>query len=374
MATFALIADPHVTVPNPDTGWTVPPIASEPTMYAESVDLLQAAIDEINAVPDVDFVLVAGDLTKDSEPYNHLRVRELLSRFRKPVFCVSGNHDQPRPPRLRPPTYLDPDVRPVCAQDIPQLYGDFGFTNTQRAAYSCDPTPDVHLIGLCSPKPDEDRGYIAPEVLAWLDEDLSRQRNHERETVVMLHHSIVDHVPNESVSPTLSWFHVQNAAALKAILRKHGVRFTFTGHLHMQDVKEEAGLYNIVTASLAAFPHAYRIMRLRDGVLDVRSHRLRAIPSQPDLQVFSKQYTTEVFVEILSELLAAPPFNYAPVRAEEAAQKLRDWWPAIADGDEQFAYTAEYLGDPALAAYVNAFSDRPPADNDLVIELPRRAG
>jgi len=62
------------------------------------------------------------------------------------------------------------------------------------------------------------------------------------------------------------------------------------------------------------------------------------------------------------------------VRAEEAAQKLRDWWPAIADGDEQFAYTAEYLGDSALAAYVNAFSDRPPADNDLVIELPRGAG
>ena len=374
MATFALIADPHVTVPNPETGWTVPPIASEPTMYAQSVELLQAAIDEINAVPDVDFVLVAGDLTKDSEPYNHVRVRELLSRFRKPVFCVSGNHDQPRPARLRPPAYLDPDVRPARAQDIPQLYGDFGFTSTQRAAYSCDPTPDVHLIGLCSPKPDEDRGYIAPEVLAWLDEDLSRQPDHQRETVVMLHHSIIDHVPNESVSPTLSWFHVENAAALKAILRKHGVRLTFTGHLHMQDVKEEAGLYNIVTASLAAFPHAYRIMRLRDGVLDVRSHRLHAIPSQPDLQVFSKQYTTEVFVEILGELLAAPPFNYAPARAEEAAQKLRDWWPAIADGDEQFAYTAEYLGDPALAAYVNAFSDRPPADNDLVIELPRGAG
>ena len=65
-------------------------------MYDRSVELLKTATDEINAVPDLDFVLVAGDLTKDSEPYNHDRARELLTRFRKPVFCVSGNHDQPR--------------------------------------------------------------------------------------------------------------------------------------------------------------------------------------------------------------------------------------------------------------------------------------
>ena len=32
----------------------------------------------------------------------------------------------------------------------------------------------------------------------------------------------------------------------------------------------------------------------------------------------------------------------------------------------------ETLGDAALAAYVNSFSDRPPPDNDLTIALPRR--
>ena len=159
MSTFALISDPHITVPNPETGWTPPPITTEPTMYAESVELLEAAIQEINALPAVDFVLVAGDLTKDSEPYNHDRARELFSRFRKRVYCISGNHDQPRPPKLRPPEFLDPGVTPVRTEDIPRWYGDFGFTNTQRTAYSCDPAPDIHLVGICSSKPDEDRGY-----------------------------------------------------------------------------------------------------------------------------------------------------------------------------------------------------------------------
>lgn len=369
MSTFALIADPHVTVANPDTGWTPPPITTEPTMYTESVELLEAATQEINAQPDIDFVLVAGDLTKDSEPYNHTRARELLSRFRKPVYCISGNHDQPRPAKLRPPEFLDPDVTPVRTADIPRWYGDFGFTNLQRTAYSCDPAPDIHLVGLCSAKPDEDRGYIAPETLAWLDADLSRQRDPQRHTVVMLHHSIIDHVPAESVNPMFSWFHVENAAALKAVLRNHGVQLTFTGHLHMQDVKQEDGLHNIVTASLASYPHAYRIMTVRSGAVEIRSRQLQATRSHPDLQPFSRAHTARAFVRILSEVLTGQPFRYARDRAEATARKLNDWWPAIVRGDQQFHYTAEQLGDEALAAYINAFNDPSPADNDLTIEL-----
>ena len=373
MSTFALISDPHVSIPNPDTGWAAPPILLEPTMYDRSVELLEAAIGEINALPDVDFVLVAGDLTRDSEPYNHDKARELFSRFRAPVFCIAGNHDQPRPPRLRPTEYLDPNVSPVRAHEIPRLYGDFGFTHTERTAYSCDPTPDIHLVAICSSMPDEDRGYIAPEVLAWLDADLARQRDRGRETIVMLHHSIIEHVPGESVNPTFSWFHVTNAQDVKAILRKHGVRITLAGHLHIQDVKEEAGLYNIATASLAGYPHAYRLFRLDDGVLDVRSRQLRSIPSQPDLQGFSRRFTAEAFVRILSDAMVVAPFNYPRERADAAAQRLYDWWPSIAAGDEQFEYTADELGgDAFLAAYVNSFSDRPPPDNDLTIGLPKR--
>jgi 3',5'-cyclic AMP phosphodiesterase CpdA len=337
-------------------------------MYDRSVELLEAAIEEINALPELDFVLVAGDLTRDSEPYNHNQARELFTRFRKPVFCVSGNHDQPRPSGLRPREYLDPDITAVRTPDIPRLYGDFGFKDTERTAYSCNPAPDIHLVGLCSAKPDEDRGYIAPDVLAWLDDDLAQQRN-GHETIVMLHHSIIEHVPGETVNPTFSWFHVENAQELKAILRKHGVRITLTGHLHIQDVKQEDGLHNIVTASLAGYPHAYRVITLRDGVLDIRSRRLTAIASQPDLQGFSRDFTADAFVNVISDALVAMPFNYARPQADVTAQKLRDWWPAIADGDEQFAYTEADLGDAALAAYVNAFSDRPPADNDLQIVL-----
>jgi hypothetical protein len=123
---------------------------------------------------------------------------------------------------------------------------------------------------------------------------------------------------------------------------------------------------------LAGYPHAYRILTLRDGALTIRSHRLHSIPSCPDLQQHSREATATVLVNVLANGLTQAPFGYTRERAEATARKLRDWWPAIADGDERFAYTAEGLGDAALAAYVNSFSDRPPADNDLTIELPPR--
>ncbi len=372
MSSFVLISDPHVTVPNPDTGWQLPgPIADEPTLYQYSVELLEQAIEEINALPDIDFVLCAGDLTKDSEPYNHDAARELLSRFRKPVFCVPGNHDQPRPPHLRPVEFLDPSVEPVRAHDIPRLYRDFGFQRDDLLAFSCDPTPDIHLVGLGSVKPEEDRGAIEQRVLAWLEDDLSRQRDPQRHTVLFLHHSIIEHVPGERVNPTFSWFHVENSDELKRILHKHRVRLTFSGHLHIQDIKCEAGLYNIVTASLAGFPHAYRVVTVRDGEVEIRSHRLQRIRSLPDLQSFSRAFTTESFVHIIAHSLQRPPFSLPPSRAEEVARRLHAWWPSIADGDERFAYTAEELGDAQLAAYVNAFSDTDPPDNDCVLQLEK---
>lgn len=370
MSTFALISDPHVTVPNPVTGWQLPgPIADEPTLYAYSVELLQQAIDEINALPEVDFVLCAGDLTKDSEPYNHDAARELLTRFRKPVFCVPGNHDQPRPPHLRPVEYLDPDVQPVPAREVPRLYSDFGFQHPDLPAFSCDPTPDIHLVGLCSAKADHDAGAIPRHVLSWLDDDLSRQRDPQCHTVVLLHHSIVEHVPGERVNPTFSWFHVENSDELKAVLRRHAVRLTFSGHLHIQDIKCEGGLYNVVTASLAGFPHAYRIVTVQDGKVEIRSRRLHSIPSLPDLQSYSRAFTTESFIRIIANSLRRPPFALPPERAEAVAQQLHAWWPSIAEGDERFAYTAEELGDSRLAAYVNAFTDSDPPDNDCVLDL-----
>jgi len=81
---FAVLSDPHVALKESENTWK---------MFHYSQDVLSWAIDEINKRNDIDFVLVPGDLTKDSEPYNHRAVKAMLDKLDVPYYVIPGNHD-----------------------------------------------------------------------------------------------------------------------------------------------------------------------------------------------------------------------------------------------------------------------------------------
>ena len=51
-------------------------------------------MEEINSNSDVDFVMVLGDITKDSEPLNHVRAKDMLDKLNVPYYVLPGNHDE----------------------------------------------------------------------------------------------------------------------------------------------------------------------------------------------------------------------------------------------------------------------------------------
>jgi DNA repair exonuclease SbcCD nuclease subunit len=124
-------------------------------MYRQSVELLKLHCRNQRHAGGR-LVLVAGDLTKDSELYNHDRARELFSRFRKPVYCVSGNHDQPR---SAPASSLLPRSGggPVGHRHS-RLYGDFDSSTpaAPRTAVTLHPTS----ISSASVRPSRSRLWM----------------------------------------------------------------------------------------------------------------------------------------------------------------------------------------------------------------------
>lgn len=56
---FAVIADPHMSVPSENSP------ANGTKMFKNSVELLEATINEINKQKDIDFTVVLGDLTTE---------------------------------------------------------------------------------------------------------------------------------------------------------------------------------------------------------------------------------------------------------------------------------------------------------------------
>ena len=58
---------------------------------------LQRVVDRINALPALDAVVIAGDLTYEPQDRDLQALFAPLARLRAPTYAVLGNHDQQRP-------------------------------------------------------------------------------------------------------------------------------------------------------------------------------------------------------------------------------------------------------------------------------------
>jgi len=388
--TFAIVSDPHIAVAAPGfTLETDPYIDSEPgrKLHKESVELFTAATKMVNAIPDLDFILMPGDFTKDSERYNHKELLELLPKFKARLYAVGGNHDRVHPESAHE-KQLDPKAEIVDVGELPTLYKKY-WGPGGKVYYSVTPVAGVQLIALDSSRPQDHDGEITGEQLAWLRSELEAAKKKDLFVIVMLHHLIGPHLPGLDEKHTMhkifDYMIIENASELKSILKEFDVPLVISGHAHIQDVIEEDGIYYIATGSTVTYPHPIRVLELnlKDGTLKVTTQRIESIPSRPQLLAYSKEiYATwfeSYMVGLLNKTLGVPE-EFAKL----AAAEMREGWPMMSAGDEKFQYAlADFIsggttGDPGADARIqmvltllNGFSDRLPQDNNLAIQLQK---
>ncbi|MDI3499574.1 MAG: alkaline phosphatase [Synergistaceae bacterium] len=247
---FAVLSDLHMALNEPENTWK---------MFHYNQDVLSWAIDEINKRQDIDFVLVPGDLTKDSEPYNHRAVKAMLDKLNVPYYVIPGNHD------------VKKDWMPqgnLGVADFARYYAGHGYDGSGRSWYSVDPVPGLHLIGLDSashPKFSNSwGGDVSDEQIKWLEDDL--KANADKTVLVMVHHALIKHEGKDDPRN-----YAENADVVKEILREGGVKLVITGHLHVTDIAEEDGLYDISSPAISSYPLAYRVMELSGDELSVNT-------------------------------------------------------------------------------------------------------
>lgn len=249
-ATFAVISDNHLAIGEPQNTWK---------MYHYNWAILLWAIDEVNSRGDIDFVLVPGDLTKHSEPYNHRLVKKLLDKLDVPYYVVPGNHDVKKSDM--PPENWDID-------EFVKAYQGCGYQGTD-AWYSTDPVPGLHLVGLDSSSDPKFiaswGGAVSPQKqIDWLEKDLAQ--NKEKTTIVMVHHALMHHEGKDDPRS-----YCENADLIKKILKKYGVQVAITGHLHVTDIAQEDELWDIASPAICSYPCAYRIFKLTGNELYINT-------------------------------------------------------------------------------------------------------
>jgi 3',5'-cyclic AMP phosphodiesterase CpdA len=352
---FAVVSDLHIGLTHT--------IQNHPTRFhlvEVSIPALEQVLDHLSQL-NLDFLLIPGDLTQHGEPENHEWLSKRLAQLPFPTYVIPGNHDVP---------VLEADGISIAWKDFPSYYPHCGYQSGQELYYTASPIPGVRIVGLNSNQFDQEGkqiGRVDQQQLDWLAQTLAQSQ--DEITLVMIHHNVLDHFPDQAQHPIGRRYMLQNAPALLKILREDKVQLVFTGHLHVQDIAHQDGIFDITTGSLVSYPHPYRVIELQQNAgqthLSIQSPRVEALADWPNLQHFSREWMGDRSLPFMTYMLTQPPLNLEPKAASIAAPHLRYFWATIADGDPVFQY--EGL-EAELRQHFEAYSHSHSAETHLGVQ------
>jgi 3',5'-cyclic AMP phosphodiesterase CpdA len=362
---FAVISDPHIALPHT--------IYNSPNRF-HLVEVSIPALEQILQVlesQDLDFLLIPGDLTQHGERENHEWLADRLKRLPFPTYVVPGNHDV---------ITRDGCDRTLSLDEFPALYRAFGY-DSDMPYYHQTPVPGMHLIGLNSIAFDAEgqqlyTGYVDEAQLAWLSARLAELQGEW--VMVMIHHNVLEHLPNQAKHPMGRRYIVKNRNALIRHLQAGRVSLIFTGHLHVQDIAQEDNVWEVTTGSLVSYPHPYRIFTVMPASssalqAQVSSFRVHDVENWPNLQVTSRQWMRDRSARFMSAFLSSPPFNLPEDKAQQFAPELKDFWADVCAGDGNLDYAhlpADLNRVLKTFGAVDSDGNHAAIDNNSTLRLP----
>ncbi|MBM0741948.1 3',5'-cyclic-AMP phosphodiesterase [Phormidium sp. CLA17] len=162
----------------------------------------QCVIEQVNALEQrPDLILLTGDLSQDGTAESYERLHTMVSPLAIPTYWLPGNHDCPK----------------TMAQVLTRSP-----ISPQKSFYA-DPW---HIVLLDSSVPGCVHGYLSPESLEWLDQEL-RQSN-DAPALIAFHHP-----PFLSGSDWMNDIGLLNAEEFFEVCDRHShVKLVLFGHIH----------------------------------------------------------------------------------------------------------------------------------------------
>ncbi len=256
-------------------------------LYNESDAILDSALKTIGEQAEENgtkYVLVPGDLTKDSEYEAHIKLAEKLEAFEKEygisVIVTNGNHDILQDDAVTFENDIKESTKATNAAEFREIYKNLGFDLATEEfkpttdnghgmlSYVVDLSDDYRLIVADSNIYDpveigytETAGYISDEQLDWILDKANEAITSGSEPFVMLHHGVAAHMKTEP--SVTNAFVVEDYINIAEALADNGINFAFTGHLHTNDIASVTSdngnvIYDCETPSITGFPCEYR--------------------------------------------------------------------------------------------------------------------
>ena len=265
---FAHISDVHLSDKTVDTSYK---------LLSHTKELFKDEIEQINSVPNVDFVIVTGDLIdKPRKPLLQQACNQ-MNKLKAPWYFTFGNHDAAVGTSFTKDKYFDYVKKHNKNMDSDTFY------------YSFVPKKGYRVIVLDGSVDDKitATGEISEEQLKWLDIQLSQAKIAQQIPLIFLHFPLHEPFPS---------FHhrIVNADEFYTVLHKYKMPMAiFSGHYHAAKIYKEDNILHVSTPSLATYPNAFRIVtvnNLKNKVIftfDFRETNLKELQKKAKLMTFS---------------------------------------------------------------------------------------
>lgn len=195
---------------------------------------LEAAVNDINGLPDVAFAILSGDVTEMGSDAELEQARSILDRLQKPYFILPGNHDT--------------------------KWSESGCT-TFRRLFKDDRFSFEHggyrFVGMHQgPIMKMGDGHFAPEDLRWLDAALAALPDKGQPLIFVTHYPLDSGIDN--------WYEVTDR------LKNFNTQAVLVGHGHHNRIMDFEGLPGIMGRSnlrAAAPAGGYTLVEIQSGAM-----------------------------------------------------------------------------------------------------------
>ncbi len=296
--------------------------------------LTEAAMANVTAMAlngEIDFLLIPGDLTRNAEKAAHEELAARLTQFEADtgvqVYVINGNHDINND---RAAQYNGTEIvsaEDVTPEEFEAIYADFGFTaeggyysrykahaeNSEGSlSYATDVAGDYRLIAIDSQMYSADNtdagldeqetaGQVSDALLEWILNECAKAETDGKTIIGMIHTNTVPHFETEV--DLFDNFVLRGWEKFADAVADAGMHFTFSGHVHMQDVASYVNdngetITDITTTSLLSYPNMFRTASLEKAL-------------NGDVTLTYKSHDVDEYMPVMINGIAQPsPFKY----------------------------------------------------------------
>jgi 3',5'-cyclic-AMP phosphodiesterase len=274
---FAVISDPHISIPQQKG------VSDGYKLGLKTVMLTESVVSELNKIEGLKFVLVAGDLTQDAEPWNIDELRRILDQLTVPYFVVLGNHDLSRVPHEKKDQPVTLSKYTVASAFI----GRSGGMVPGMTYYTHEVDKDLVLVSFDTSRAqifvpeaglNDYGGKMDPGQMRWLEQVLKRNLN--KTVIILTHHSLVPWCEGDKTNHNYwGWFRLDNSEEVRALLKKYNVKLVFSGHRHISTRYQNVdGMYHFVSPAISTYPMRYTVYELTPKELSWQAYNIPAAP------------------------------------------------------------------------------------------------